>query len=235
MIRATTPLPVDDSQRAYARLAGLLYLVVLALDIAGLVTTSTIRGSGTFVETSQRIAASEGLYRLGLCTSLVGSLATVVLAVGLYVAVRPVEPDLAMTGLLFRVAEAVIGAVGILFSFAVLQLRLAATSPGAFGAGQLSALADLSPGAATEISLIFFSCGSAIFFYLFLRSRYLPRVVAGWGIFASVVYAVFGFGTLVMPQLPSAVIALALLPILIAEVSTGFWLLVRGLKGRPTT
>jgi hypothetical protein len=38
---------VGDSQRSYARLAGLMYLVVLLLDIAGSVIVSSVGGTGT--------------------------------------------------------------------------------------------------------------------------------------------------------------------------------------------
>jgi hypothetical protein len=40
--------------------------------------------------------ASEQLYRIGLCCSLVGNLSTILLAIGLYVTVKPVEGNLAM-------------------------------------------------------------------------------------------------------------------------------------------
>src|SRR5207237_7375670 len=81
----------QGSQRAYARAAGLFYLLVLAFDIAGLVITSSIEGGGDFGRTARNIVASQGLYRLGLCLGLVGSMATVGLAVGLDVTLEPVD------------------------------------------------------------------------------------------------------------------------------------------------
>src|SRR6266581_4237702 len=102
-----------DSQRAYARAAGLFYLLVLAFDIAGLVITSSIEGGGGFAASAGRVGASEVVYRLGLCLSLLGSMSTIPLAIGLYVTLKSVDGNLALTALLFRSAEAVIGAVGI--------------------------------------------------------------------------------------------------------------------------
>jgi len=61
-----TDRSADKSQRAYARFAGLMYLIVLMLDIAGLVIVSSIGGAGSFVEVSHRIIASEQLYRISL-------------------------------------------------------------------------------------------------------------------------------------------------------------------------
>src|SRR2546429_4687406 len=93
-----------NSQRAYARAAGLFYLLVLAFDIAGLVITSSIEGGGDFGQTARNIVASQGLYRIGLSLALIGSISTIPLAIGLYVTLKPVDRNLALTALLFRAA-----------------------------------------------------------------------------------------------------------------------------------
>ena len=225
-----TDRTVDDSQRAYARFAGFMYLVVLVFDVVGVFIVSGIAGHGSFVDASHRIMASEELYRIGLACSLVGSLSTILLAVGLYIAVKPVDSNLALTALLFRVTEAATGAVGIIIGFAVLHIYLAANHANAFDAKQLGALADLFPGG-PEVSAIFFSLGSTIFFYLFLKSNYIPKIVSVWGIFASLVYATYWLVSLILPQYASGTVTvLSSLPILVAELSTGFWLLILGIK-----
>lgn len=48
------------AQRAYARLAGLMYLVVLGFDITDLWIESAIKGGGSFVDAAHHIQASEG-------------------------------------------------------------------------------------------------------------------------------------------------------------------------------
>jgi len=210
-----------------------MYLVVLAASVAGLVLTSVVAGSGTFDEKAQRIIAYEGLYRVALVCSLGGSLSTILLATGLYVAVRPLDRNLAMIALLFRTGESVIGAVGIATSFAVLQMSLAVRDATAFDANQLGALASLfSAGASTEIAAIFFSLGSTIFFYVLLRSTYIPRALAAWGVFASVSYAALWLTRLIVPD-ASGLVVYGSLPILIAELSTGLWLLIKGIKTQP--
>ena len=223
----------ENSQRAYARFAGLMYFVVLAFDIAGQLIVSTIAGGGNFVETSHRIMASETLYRIGLCCSLVGSLSTILLAIGLYVAVKPVDGNLALMALLFRAAEAATGGVAIVNGFAVLQIHVAANHANAFDASQLGALADLNSragGVGTDVSAIFFSLGSTIFFYVFLKSKYIPRVLSAWGVFASLVYAVVWFVSLILPQDSATAAAYGSVPILLAELSTGLWLLIKGVN-----
>jgi uncharacterized protein DUF4386 len=214
----------------YARFAGLMYFVVLAFDIAGLVLTMAIAGSAGFLEASQRISGAETLYRIGLCCGLLGAIATIPLAVGLYAAVRRADPDLAVMALLFRTAEAAIGATGIVASFYALQLHLGAAHPGALTASQLGTLAELSQGVSTQVAALFFSVGSSIFFYLLLRSNFIPRLLSGWGLFASIAYALVWLISLVAPSAAGTVQLVGSLPILIAELSTGFWLLTRGIR-----
>ena len=228
---AASELTAQDTQRAYARAAGLFYLLVLALDIAGLVITSSIEGGGGFAATAGRVGASELVYRVGLCLSLLGSMSTIALAIGLYVTLKPVDGNLALTALLFRSAEAVIGAVGIVGAFATLQIYLAANHAAAFDANQLHALTVLHPLAvSTDVAAIFFCTGSTIFFYLFFKTQYIPRMLSGLGVFASVLYLAMWFANLVAPGLPGLVQVIGSIPILIAEVGTGLWLLIRGIR-----
>lgn len=218
-----------DTQRAYARLAGFMYLFVLATSITGLIVTSSVATGPGFAERSAQIVASESLFRVGLVLALVGSLSTVLLAVALYVTVRPVDKNLALVGLLFRVCESAIGATGLALSFGILQLRSATAAGDAFAVGEWQALFNVFNGAATtEVAAIFFSVGSIVFFYLLLRSRYIPRVLAGVGLVGSAGYAAMWIARLIWPEV-SWVAPIASVPILIAEVVGGLWLLFRGI------
>ncbi len=221
---------VDSSQRSYARFAGLMYLVVLVLDIAGIVILSAVRGSGTFIEISHRIIASETIYRVGLSLALAGSMATILLAVSLYATLKPVDGNLTMMALLFRASEGAIGGVGIVIAFSVLQIQLAANHANAFDTNQLTALANFSSGPSTDVSAIFFTAGSTIFFYVFLKSGYIPRILSAWGIFASLGYMVVWFIDLILPNHSGLVMIVGSLPILIAEVATALWLLIAGIN-----
>ncbi len=221
----------QHAQRAYARLAGLMYLVVLGFAITDLWIESAIKGGGSFIDAAHHIQAAEGLYRIGLLCGLIGTMTTVLLAVGLYVTVRPVDANLALTALVFRIVETAIGGVGAVSAFANLQVYLAANHSNALDASQLAALVDLtSGGSGFSIPAIFFCVGSTIFFYLFLRSKYIPKILAEWGVFASVLYLLVFVVSLIAPQASGTLIAIGSIPILIAELTTGLWLLIRGIR-----
>jgi hypothetical protein len=180
------------------------------------------------------------LYRIGMCCGLVGILSTILLAVGLYVTVHPVDANLAITALLFRLAESAIAGMAIVLAFASLQIYLEANRTSAFDTNQLAALADLSSrisvaptGVATIVSVIFFSVGSAIFFYLFLRSAYIPRILAAGGLIASLFCLITFVAGLVVAQSADLLFSVGGVPIGVAEVVTGLWLWIRGIKTQP--
>ena len=218
------------AQRTYARIAGVMFFVVLAVYIAGLTIASAVAGDGSFAERAEKIIAAEPLYRLGLLLSLAGPILTLLLAVALYVAVRPVDRNLALAALLFRTSEAVIGAIGMVLAFAVLEITLGVREASAFDGAELATLTSLLSGApSAEITALFFSLGSTIYFYLFLKSTYIPKALSALGLFGSLCYAAFWVAQLLAPE-TDALVLYASAPILLAELGTGLWLLIRGIN-----
>ncbi|MEI9993695.1 MAG: DUF4386 domain-containing protein [Rhizomicrobium sp.] len=217
----------DRSVRAYARLAGFLYLFILAVFYAAdyLIVSRTIV-EGDFTQSARNVLASEPLYRLGLAGEFAASWLTIPLAGALYVVLKRVDPDLALFALLFRVAEAVLGSVCALIGF--VAVRIYTGTAGAFGPAESQALVQLlarAYGACFTITVIFFSIGSLLFFVLLFRSRFLPRILSGFGVLASLLVTVLGFANLIVPQY-ATLLAPAFMPILVAEVATGLWLLL---------
>lgn len=225
-------------QRVFGRIAGGMFLFVLVAYISGLLITGSIAPAGAeFIDRAKSIVAAESLYRVGLVLSLIGVLATVVLAIALFMLLRAVDYSFALAGLLFRTCEAAIGGVGVMLSFATLQIRSAAVAGGGFSTDQWRALFDLMNSfVSTEVGAIFFSIGSTFFFLALVRSRFIPAVLAWVGVFGSLAYLVAWTTTLLAPG-ASGVVTYASLPMLIAEVGTGLWLLIRGIDqtSRPVS
>jgi hypothetical protein len=229
-----TSSDIEQSQIRYARLAGFMFLFVDVADASSLYITGRFQ-TGNFAETAHRILGSELLYRIGLSSFLIGSLCTVFLAIGLYGALKPIDNNLAMLALLFRLVEAALFGVVSIFSFFVLKLYIAADSMDAFGANQLSVLVNLySDLGATgfNIGAIFFSMGSILFFYLFLKSSYIPKLLSVLGLFGSVLVTVVCFASLVLPKYAGK-LQFGWAPLAIAEVLVGLWLLFKGVNVQP--
>jgi Domain of unknown function (DUF4386) len=80
------------------------------------------------------------------------------------------------------------------------------------------------------IGLVFFGLGSTVFSYLWPKARYIPRGLAAWGIFSSLVVAIVTLAIMVFPSLAAVVSPAYFAPIFIFEVTLGIWLLVKGIQ-----
>ncbi len=124
----------------------------------------------------------------------------------------------------------------IVAAFVVLQIHLAANHANGLDVTQLAGLADLASGAngvGFALSAAVSTLGSSIFFYLFFKSKYIPRILSAWGIFGALWFTAVGFVSLILPQFAASA-PYGFLPILIAELSTGLWLLIVGIKIPPS-
>lgn len=222
----------ERMQRVYARVAGFLFLWLIITGLAGALTISHIVGSGTFAETSKRVVASDHLYRVALSSELLETLSAAVLAFALYVTLRPVDKLLAQFAMYWRLGEAFIGAAGLILGFSTLRLYSSPQSIAALGTDHSQALVDLMGHAGSvvvNVSATCFSIGSILFFYLFFKSRYIPRVVSAFGVFSSVIVTIMCFGNLIFPE-HAAMLQYGWAPMAIAEITTGLWLLLFAVK-----
>jgi hypothetical protein len=188
----------ERTQRIYARVAGFLFLWLIVTGLAGPLTISHIVGSGTFAETAKRVVASEHLYRVALSSELIETLSASLLAFALYVTLKPVDKLLAQFAMYRRLGESFVGSVGTIIGFTRLSLY---TTP-QIGTDQSQALRDLAGHAGFAVhnsSAIFFSIGSILFSYLFFKSRHIPRILAAFDVFASVIVSIICFGSLIVP------------------------------------
>jgi hypothetical protein len=222
------------SQQTTARVAGAMYLLVLA---AALFASFYVRASlivwGDVGATAGNIAGSELLFRLGLASDLVSFAGIVVLALALYLLLKPVNRTLALLGLCWWLGEAFILALNTLNDYIVLILLSGADYLSVFDAAQLQALVRVFLEAhltGYNIGLIFFALGSVIFSYLFYSSKYIPRVLSGWGIFASVLFLAGTFVILVEPSYEGIAYQFINPPIALFELAIGAWLLIKGVR-----
>jgi hypothetical protein len=230
-----TNAETEKSQIRYARLAGFMYLFLIAVYLLGVTIFSRFEVSGNIAETTHRVMEHELLFRFGLALGSLNALCAVLLAVSLYAAVRVVDKNLALLALAFELVYAAAGAAANLIDYAFLKQQLDAYSSGILDAKQLSALADLHSflnAAALNIACILYGAGSILFFYLFLKAKTIPRILAALGLFGSVLVPLIGFASLIVPH-PSKLLQLGWMPMFAAEISVGLWLLIKGLKLQP--
>jgi hypothetical protein len=223
---------IDSAQYRYARIAGAMYLLNYATSVFGALAPSKIAGTGEFAERAQRILASEFLYRTALTSMAIGWVLIVVLAFSLYVTLRPVNKRLAQLALFLELGQASVGAVTVIFSFVVLGLFTAVQPAGSSQNDVLQTLArviEQASGSGFNISMMFLSVGSTIFFYLFYKSRYIPRPLAAWGVFSSVLMLLVSLAMLLFPE-NAPTLQYGWGPMGITEIGTALWLLIVGIR-----
>lgn len=220
------------TQRAYARLAGALYLAVIVVALGGGVILSRVAGDGTFIETAKRIAASERLYRVALSATVMVSLGSAVLAFSLYATLRAVDSLLAQLAMIFSLADSFLAMIVRVCGFVRLHLYLSVQADAAATASA-QAFADLvrTVANATEnLGGICFGIGSLLFYYLFFKSSYIPRPLSVLGVFASLVWSALYFASLIYPQYHGLFQRFCFPPMLLADVLTGLYLMLFGVR-----
>lgn len=221
---------------SYARMAGLLYLIII---VCGIFAEGYVRGSlvvaGDGAATAANISASPGLFRIGFAADAIMLLSDIAIAVLFYVLLKPVSRNVALAAAVFRLAQAAILAFNLLNYYAA-QLLLGGAAYGlSFEAPQLQALMMLflelhSHG--YDLGLLFFGVSNILLGYLLVRSDYFPRVLGYGLIAAALVYLLGSFTRFLLPDINALITPLYLVPLLV-ELAFSLWLLLKGVRLRP--
>lgn len=223
---------VESSPKAYARIAGTLYLAVIVLGgFAEGYVNSRLLGAGDAAATAARIGAAPDLWRAGVAANLAVPLLAVFQLWIEFLLIRPAGRDGALLFLLLNLASLAVEAVSKVFHLLVLPILGGAPATAGLDPSLLPALADLALRAhdvAFNIALIFFGCACLVYGHLIYGSGFLPRPigvlvqVAGLGYLVSCIAALFA------PALAGFLLPGLLLLPLLGESSLCLWLLFKG-------
>jgi len=212
------------------------HLVHIVLEGIGDSVTIIARAGESFAETARFVAGHMVLWRFCLLNVGLSWISIGILAYALYVVLEPVNKRLAQLALVLRLGGSFVGAASLMFRVAQARLYQASPTEGLFTTEQLRALVSVTQrgaNAGITIAWMLMGAGYVLFFLLFLRSRYLPRALAGLGIFTSALLATLPLVMFVFPELTNE-LKLCLVPALLTEITTAIWLLVKGLQPRAT-
>ncbi len=224
----------DSSPQFYARLAGLLYLVMIVL---GIVQEFVIRGRiivpGEAAATATNLSRMESLWRLGVAAELFLAIITVVLALITYLLTKPVNKNLALLALLFNVlAMAVESAYALELLQALFPLGNSAYLK-AFTPEQLYALASLSIRAHSigfGIALFLFGPFFLLTGNLIYRSGYFPKALGLVYMIPGVSYLTSSFALIVAPNFADRFYFVMAGPAFLGEMSLCLWLMIKGVN-----
>ena len=224
----------DKSRHAYARVAGFMYLFGIASYLVGHALVSRSIAPGDFAASAPHVMGDEQTYRIGLALMLATSWGTILLAGALYILLKPVNASLALLALLWRVVETGLGAVAHVARLSALQNFIGSTGGASNDVrAMLNGLETSGANAAVDAASLFFSAGSLVFFYLFFKSRDLPRALSVLGIIASLLVALMGLADIILAH-PPPELDYGWAPMFLAEIGAGLWLLIAGARRTDT-
>ena len=230
-----TMRPIDNSQQAAARVAGFAYLITFATVVYvnfGIHRRLIVWNSAA--ETARNILAHERLFRIGIAGDLIYCVGVVVLLSALYVILKPVNKVLALVAAFGRLVAVLMWLIMTLNLFDALRLLSGADYLRAFEAERLQALAMIHLGTRFDyyyVGLLFGALASTVCGYLWFRSRYVPRVLAAFGVISSAFCVACTLVFYIFPNFDRVVNLWWFdTPMGIFEIVLSFWLIIKGLN-----
>jgi Domain of unknown function (DUF4386) len=222
------------TQQVAAHIAGFTLLLLMASGFVGMFAFGRDPiVEGNAVATAQNVLAHERGVRGSLACEIVMLNCDVVLALALYALLRPVNAALALLGSFWRIANAVLLGVGVAASLVSLDLLGNPNFNSLMNAGQSHAMALVFFDLHNRLSLMglmFFCLGAGVHSWLLYKSRYIPRIISGLYLFASIEMLLCCFVFVTFPKTRAVLDPAFLVPDFFAELSAALWLAIKGAR-----
>jgi len=197
------------SPRKAARIVG--FAMLISFSLAFLVDDfilSNLIAPGDTAALANDIKANEMLFGIAAAGYLIILTFDAAIALALYVILKPANKNLASLTSVLRLLYAAI--MVIILLALVLQF-----------------IDAYSYGTIKLIGYIFFTCHLFVLGYLVFKSGYIPRILGVLLIIASCCYVPIFYVNFLVPE---ALLLIFFVPMVIGELSLGFWLLLKNAK-----
>ncbi len=222
----------EFSPMKYARIGGVIYLVIIMAGIFGEVfVRNALVVSGDAVATANNIMASPLLWRMGIGVDLIMQLCDIPLIMIFYVLLKPVNKNLALLNLLFNLIQTAVLVVNKLNLLIPLFLLGDADYLKAIDPLQLQSLSYMFiklHGYGFGVGLLFFGFVCLVEGHLIFRSGFFPKALGLLLQVAGVCYLTNSFAMIIAPKLANVLFPYVLMPPLVAELSLALWMVVKG-------
>lgn len=226
------PSQTERSQRFAARIFGITYLLSLVIIVAAFsrfYAPYLVWESGE--QTARHFISHEPAIRLYLAGAFLYGVGMIVMFTAQYVILRPVNRGIALFAASSMLTYVFLWFVFMLDLFGALRVLAGAGALQMFGRDGLAALAGSQLDSSRDayyLGLVFNGLGSALFAWVFFRSRYVPRTLALWGVLGSLYEGFCGLAYLFYPGFGSILsVNWYELPAMTFELLLSFWLLIR--------
>jgi hypothetical protein len=217
-----------NSDRSTVRLLGIAFLLqAVASAVSGLVLLQPLIVSGNIIDSMTNIANNALQMRASIVAEMITAIGIVMLGSLLFVTLKVQNGKIALVALGLYLMEAALLAASRIPAFSL--LRTSQESVIAGHPAYMQALGNLfyeSQSFGYDLHMLPFALGATLFYYLFFRSGFLPRVLSLWGLIAAplaligILFALLGYDVPIVVFLPN-------LPF---ELTMGVWLIVKGIR-----
>lgn len=210
------------------RAAGVLYLLLVATSIFGLIASQSPIVAHDAEATARNLRSSETVFRLALVSSLVASIAFVFLARELYRLLEPVNRAQAGLMVVLVLLSVPVSFVGWLFEIAAPRLVDGPALSG-LGASQMHGLVAFFLGLSSDtgaLNAVFFGLWLLPFGLLVIDSGFIPRALGYLLIIAGAAYLLGSLNFLLAPPFAPVVSGLATIGYL-GELGVVGWLVFK--------
>jgi hypothetical protein len=229
-----TTRTAKTSPLVYARLAGLLLIIVAAISAFSIIyVPSTLIVPGDATATADNVRSSGWLVSLGIVSDSLIFLTEVVLSVLIYILFRPVSRMLSLVAAFARLAMGVIMGINLLPYFTALLLLSGAGYLTVFEPAQSDALALLFLNAhegAVYIWQLFFGFHLAVLGYLIFKSGYFPWILGVLMVLGSLGYLTDAYGNMLYPNYDETFGWIVGVTAVFGELPFFLWLLIKGVN-----
>ncbi len=216
-----------------ARIAGLLYLTLLAAPLRLIYIPSKLFLSGDARATANNIAAHEALFRLGIVSELFTATMSIFLTLALYRLFKDVDERMArLVVILGALTVTPIYFLNTINDAAALLFARGTDFLLVFDKPQRDALAMLFlrlHGHGVLVNEIFWGLWLFPFGLLAYRSRFLPRILGIWLMINCFAYLAESVSGLLWPQYATTV-SNWVFPVMFGELAMMLWLIIMGAK-----
>jgi hypothetical protein len=223
---------IEITQHKAAKIAGSMFLFGMANSMfVELYLRGVLFIPGNFAESAQNIINHTRQFRVAIALEFLTALSVTLLVWAFYVLLKPINKNLALLGAFLRMVEVAFFCMFLMIRFVVLQILGTDDFLKTFEPNQLQALARIAVrlwSDAFTIGFVLLSAGSTVFNYVLFVSNYVPKALAGLGLFASTLFFLCTFAMIIFPELGKISVPFWFGPMFIYEVGLGFWFVIRG-------
>ena len=209
-----------------AKFAGAAYFIIIITSVLSIaIGPYKLMVEGNISKTIENIASNQTLFRIGMVYETLMYMGVIMLSVALYQLLKSVNKPQALTALLCRFGEAIMGILTVIGSIIILYFINGEFSSET-NIKAVSVIVEIKD-ALMDVLMVFIGVGSIIFCSLFYKNRIIPRWLSVFGIIA---FCFILLESLVLMLIPMKSWVFPGLTAILFEITIGLWLMIKGVK-----